>query len=1080
MQSIRNSESLMCEGKPFFGIGASHSTMTHDSVRRLGRYEIRSLLGRGGMGEVHLAHDTQLNRPAALKIISPGAVRDENRLRRFRQEALATSALNHPNIITIYDIGSEAGVEFIATEFIEGMSLRDRLVKGTLRLDEVLDLGSQIASALAAAHSAGIVHRDIKPDNIMIRRDGYVKVLDFGLAKLTENALERTGNDAEAATKVLIETTPGAIMGTVAYMSPEQARGLAVEATTDIWSTGIVLYEMLTGDVPFKGKTMSDVIVAILEREPPPVSQYAPEFSEKALHHIFKKALHKHTDERYQTIDELLDDLRSLKREWDFQAKLKKVGKSGLEVSSSHEDIRQTESAVTHSHNLPAQITPLIGRETEANNIKKLFRQHNARLVTLTGPGGTGKTRLSLEVGAQILGDFKDGVFLVNLAPITEAGLVASAIAKTLGVKESSESPLLDSLKEHLRAKHMLLLLDNFEQTLDAAPLVVELLAASPHLKVLVTSRAVLHVTGEHQFPVPPLAVPDSTSVSPVKVLEQYSAVALFVQRALAVRPDFAITDTNAGAVVEICRRLEGLPLAIELAAARIKLFQPNAMLARLDHRLQLLTGGARDLPERQQTMRSAIAWSYDLLEEEEKKLFRRLSIFVDGCTSEAAEAVCNAENDLQLDVLEGLASLVDKSLQRQEEQLGGEPRFRAFETIKEYGRECLSRSGEASAIKRQHAKFFLDLAEQVEPELLGSNQEMWLDRLETEHENLRAALEWCAEAGEVDIGLRLGGTLWRFWSTRGYLTEGRERLTRLLRQCTTLPPSKAMMKALYAAGVLAEAQGDYTAARSHFEKNLSLQRELGDKWGIANSLNNLGIVAFRNSEYLTARSLYEESLGLWRELGNQRAVALSLSNLGNIAENLGEHAQANSLHQESLEIFRKLKDAHGIASSLGHLANAARRNHDYQSARTLYEESLAMFMESGSKWHTATVLCELGKLACEQGDCSSAHYLYQESMVIFGELGDIGGIARLFEGFTALAVVENKLERALRLAGTAHAIRNEHGVPLPPDEEAQLKKDLESVKRALPESTQQDAWSSGASLSVERAIEYALTLDAG
>ena len=1052
--------------------------MGHDGARRLGRYEIRSLLGRGGMGEVYLAHDIQLNRPAALKILSPEFIRDDNRLQRFRQEALATSALNHPNIITVYEIGSEGDVEFMATEFIEGISLRQRMVKGALELDEVLDLGSQIASALSAAHAGGIIHRDIKPDNIMIRRDGYVKVLDFGIAKLTENSLEGTSNDPEAATKVLIETNPGVIMGTIAYMSPEQARGLAVKATTDIWSVGVVLYEMLTGQVPFKGKTMSDVIVAILEKEPLPLTRYAPDLPAEDLQQILKRALHKQTDERYQTMHELLDDLRSVKRELEFQTKLKSAGKSEVKVLTTGGGPYRPDSIATHSHNLPAQITPLIGRQTEANTIIKLFQQENARLITLTGPGGAGKTRLGLEVGAQMLPEFRDGVFLVTLAPITDPTLVASAIAKTLSVTESAGRSLIDHLKEHLREKQMLLLLDNFEQTLDAAPLVVELLAAAPQLKILVTSRAVLHVTGERQFPVPPLTIPDAKSEPPVKLLEQYSAVALFTQRARAVKPDFAITETNASAVIEICRQLEGLPLAIELAAARTKLFPPKAMLARLNDRLQLLTGGARDLPQRQQTMRSAIAWSYDLLDEEEKKLFRRLSIFVDGCTSEAVEAVCNATGDLRLDVLEGLASLVDKSLQRQEEHLGGEVRFHAFETIREYGNECLAKNGEVTPTKRHHANFFLTFAEQVEPELVASNQEVWLDRLEVEHENLRAALECFAETGEVELGLRLGGALWRFWSTRGYLTEGRNRLERLLTMCTTLPASKAIMKARYAAGVLAEAQGDYGAARFHFEKNLTTQRELGDRWGVANSLNNLGIIAFRNNEYTAARSLYEESLGLWREIGNQRAVALSLSNLGNIAEKLNDHVLAHSLHHESLALFRELKDAHGIASSLGHLADAAKRSHDYPSARTLYEESLAMFIESGSKWHTANVLAELAKLSCEQGDFGSARSLYQESMVIFGELGDIRGIARLFEGLMVLAIMQSQPERALRLAGAANTVRKEHCVPLASDEETELQRHVELINRELPVPAREAAWSSGASMSIERAIEYALAFD--
>src|SRR5205807_5966207 len=331
-----------------------------------------------------------------------------------------------------------------------------------------------------------------------------------------------------------------------------------------------------------------------------------------------------------------------------------------------------------------------------------------------------------------------------------------------------------------------------------------------------------------------------------------------------------AITDENAGVVVEICRRLEGLPLAIELAAARIKLFSPAAMLGRLKDGFQLLSGGARDLPERQQTMRGTIDWRYELLDEDEQKLIRRLWVFVDGCTLEAAEAVCNPAGDPGIDFLAGMSSLVDKSLQRQEEQLGGESRFRLLETIREYGLGRLSQSEEAAAIREQHADCLLKLAERIEPQLLGSNQEIWLDRLEVEHDNLRAALEWSTESAQVEIGLRLGGALWRFWETRGYLAEGRKRLGRLLAISKGSDQSKSRMKALYAAGVLADTQGDYQVARTLFEENLAINRALGDRWGIANSLNNLGIAAVRNHDYAAARSLYQESLAVWRELGNR------------------------------------------------------------------------------------------------------------------------------------------------------------------------------------------------------------------
>jgi len=604
---------------------------------------------------------------------------------------------------------------------------------------------------------------------------------------------------------------------------------------------------------------------------------------------------------------------------------------------------------------------------------------------------------------------------------------------------------------------------------------VVELLSAAPQLKILVTSRAVLHVSGEHQFPVPPLTVPEYRSMPPVEVLQQYSAVGLFSERARAVKPDFAITDENAGVVVEICRRLEGLPLAIELAAARIKLFSPAAMLGRLKDGFQLLSGGARDLPERQQTMRGTIDWSYELLDEDEQKLFRRLCVFVDGCTLEAAEAVCNPAGDLGIDFLAGMSSLVDKSLQRQEEQLGGESRFLLLETIREYGLGRLSQSEEAAAIREQHADFFLKLAERIEPQLLGSNQEIWLDRLEVEHDNLRAALEWSTESAQVEIGLRLGGALWRFWETRGYLAEGRKRLGRLLAISKGSDQSKSRMKALYAAGVLADTQGDYQVARTLFEENLAINRALGDKWGIANSLNNLGIVAVRNHDYAAARSLYQESLAVWRELGNRRAVGLSLCNLGNIAENQGDYVVACSLYEEGLAIFKELKDARGIASSLSHLGDAARKQCDYQKARSFYDESLAMFMQSGSKWDIANALADLGDLACDMADCMRARSLYEESMVIFGELGDIRGVARLLEGFVGLALAQNQPERALRLAGAANALRKEHGVPLAPDEEIRLQRNLEPIRQSLEEAVQTASWSAGQAMSIERAIEYAL-----
>src|SRR5262245_1471679 len=559
-------------------------------------------------------------------------------------------------------------------------------------------------------------------------------------------------------------------------------------------------------------------------------------------------------------------------------------------------DFPPLKSLDSRSHNLPVQPTPLIGRERVSAAACALLRRAEVRLLTLTGPGGTGKTRLGLQVAADLLEDFEDGVFFVPLAAIRDSALVASSIARTLRLQERAGQVLLDSLKESLQDKQMLLVLDNFEQVVAAAPLVAELLAACPRLKCLVTSRVVLRLSGEHEFPVPPLELPDPRHLPAVETLSQYAAVALFIQRALAVKPDFQVDNANAPAVAEICVRLDGLPLAIELAAARLKLLPPQAILARLGRRLELLRGGARDVPDRHQTLRQAIAWSYDLLEAGEQALFRRLAVFARGCTLEAAGAVCHAGHDHaagpgpSLEMLDGVASLVDKSLLRQQEQASGEPRFRMLETIREYGLECLTASGEEPGVRRAHADYYLALVEAAEPALTGPEQATWLERLGAEHDNLRTALQWAEESGEAEIGLRLAGALCQFWLMHSHLREGQERLARLLGLAEAAPRTAARAKARTRAGHLADNLSDYEAAHTFFEESLAIRRVLGEKGGIAAALNDLGWVAWHRNDYPASRALSEESLAIWRELGDKAGIATSLHNLGWVAYYQGNY----------------------------------------------------------------------------------------------------------------------------------------------------------------------------------------------
>ena len=651
------------------------------------------------------------------------------------------------------------------------------------------------------------------------------------------------------------------------------------------------------------------------------------------------------------------------------------------------------------AHNLPVQPTPLIGREQISVTACGLLRRADVRLLTLTGPGGTGKTRLGLHVAADVLEDFEYGIYFVPLAAIRDPTLVASSIARILGIQEKAGQVLLDSLQESLQDKQMLLVLDNFEQVVAAAPLVAQLLAACPHLKCLVTSRVALRLSGEHEFPVPPLDLPDLRDLPTIATLSQYAAVNLFIQRAVAVKPDFQVHNTNAAAVAEICVRLDGLPLALELAAARIKLLSPQAILARLGRRLEFLRG-ARDMPDRHQTLRHAIAWSYDLLEAGEQALFRRLAVFARGGTLEAIEAVCQAVHapaigpGQALDVLDGVASLVDKSLLRQAEQASGEPRFRMLETIREYGLECLTASGEEPAVRRAHAHYYLGLAEAAESALAGPAQATWLERLEEEHDNLRAALRWATEGGAAEEGLRLAGALCEFWLVRGYLREGWEWLRHVLRLATASTHTTARVKVLTGAGHMAHNLGDYAAAWALFEESLALGRACGDMRGIATALNNLGWVATHRGDFTEARALSEESLALGWELGTTESIATSLNNLGFVAYFQGAYAAAAALHQESLEQWRALGDKRGIAIASCNIGRIAHRQGDYGRATALFEEGLILLRDVGAQQICAWAASFLADVVHDQGHVERAMALLEESSTIFRDIGDRDGLA--------------------------------------------------------------------------------------
>jgi predicted ATPase/class 3 adenylate cyclase len=730
-----------------------------------------------------------------------------------------------------------------------------------------------------------------------------------------------------------------------------------------------------------------------------------------------------------------------------------------LVISDIPNDFPALQSLERHMTNLPVQATPFIGREREVQRIHDWLLNPAVRLITLTGPGGSGKTRLGMQSAASVVDAFDDGVFLISFESVSDSSLVLQTISETIGARESTGMTLIDSLNDHLSDKSILLVLDNFERLVRAGPQLSLLLGSNPGLKLLITSREALRIQGEHEFPVPMFGVPETGTAISIEHLLEYDSICLFVERAREVKSDFALTAENAAAVVEICRRLDGLPLAIELAAARVRMLPPQALLKRLGHALSLLTGGARNLPERQQTLRATIAWSYDLLNDEEQALFQLLAVFAGGFTLDAAIAVAG-EPDLDdpaessgmtglsgesfyedpwaqsIDVFNGIDALLSKSLVHQQatpDQTSDDPRFIMLETIREFGLEQLGEQRRTA--QERHSRYFLMLAEMAETELQGPQQSDWLRRLNADHRNFRAALRFALTSSDAETGLRLSGALWPFWEVRGYFTEGRDWTERMLELGG---PPELRAKTLTGAGTMAWLQGDAVAATNHHSQALDLYQQLKHEEGVASALMNLGVQAALGNDGERAEELFNESLKLFRSLGDDPGVADALNNLGILATSSGHYERAERLLHDSLTVRQRLGDNYGAADTLNNLGD----NDYYQEA---YERALPN---------------------------------YHSSLRLYRDIGSQLGILRSLIALASIAAAQGEAPNGARLIGAIDALLEQTGIVLDEEEQSRCLETKRELTMYLGEEAYKAQWEEGKQLSSEEAIDYALFLN--
>ena len=1071
--------------------------MTLPSGTRLGTYEIAGPLGAGGMGEVYRARDSRLERDVAIKALPVAVAADSDRLARFRREAKVVAQLNHPHIAQIHQLLEHEGGTYLVLEYVPGRTLAEAIrSRAGLETEETLRLGAQIARALEAAHVRGVVHRDLKPGNVMVTPDGTAKVLDFGLA------VQASGKGPDSGTRT--GTPSGGVHGTPGYMAPEQIRGEDVDARADIWAFGCLLYECLAGVPAIRGRTHAELLAATLHGDPE--LGRLPESLPQPVRSLLRRCLTRDLGSRQQSMGEVRIALQET-----------------LGVEPVTPDT--PEKTATHPNNLPRDASHFIGREVELENLAAILDQNV--LLTLTGAGGSGKTRLSTELGWRLLGRFDGGVWLAELAPISDPVLVSTAVAGAFGVTEDPKQPLAVMIAHRLHGRKALLVLDNCEHLLESASdLVQALLRSVPSLRIVATSREALGVAGERSYRVPSLSLPPEISSAgrdtpkpgskptpsvphratptgatpsgpatpatprPVNItpLLASESVALFVDRARGVKPAFELNESNAEAVSRICRKLDGIPLAIELAAVRVKVLSPDQILSKLDDRFRLLTSGGRGVMERQRTLRAAVDWSYKLLTASERRMFRALSVFAGGWTLESAIAVCGpgggeAGADLdEFEVLDLLTHLADKSLVQVDDG-GAEPRYRFLETVRQYASEELDREGETEDTRDRH----LDHYHQLMLEATGRDGMYfipgpeWFERFERDIENLLEAMSWARTApaastnglSRVGRGLRIGARLQIFWESMSLFLAVRVTLEGLLERADGEPP-EWVNHAIYVLGMMSVGLGDYEVASAHLERTLEMSRAMGSKDSLRRSVNAVGTLLARKGDFEGARPYIEEGLALARDIGEPVRIAGSLQNLALTVVDDTERWRAHT--REALGLYRQQKQHSGIADCLLNLGQSQGFHGDNQGARDLLEEALPHALIAGRRGRIiGTRVCLalwLGRL----GDVERARIQLIEAMDIIENDAnpDMEALIPLIDACMCLALHFGEPDRAVRYTMARRTLWKAMGIGSHPEELRFFDREEAAARAALREATGSD----GATARAE-AEGRSLTLDA-